>query len=111
VAPVTHALTARTGNEAGGAIVPSGRGFTYTGPMAYNDPCENYVRYPDNSVATYHTHPATCPGGDPEKLSDVDEAFVKADLEHRPLYFITPSGQVYKYIYGKPLQPLNKREP
>ncbi len=107
-APVANALTARTGNEAGGAIVPSGRGFTYTGPTAYNDPCENYVRYPDNSVATYHTHPATCEGGAPDELSELDKELVNRDKAHRPLYYITPGGRIYKYTHGGPAKPLDR---
>jgi len=107
-APVANALTARTGNEAGGAIVPSGRGFTYTGPTAYNDPCKNYVHYPDNSVATYHTHPATCEGGVPDELSELDKELVNRDKAHRPLYYITPGGRIYKYTHGGPAKPLDR---
>jgi hypothetical protein len=109
VAPLANALSSKTGNECGGAIVPSGNGYTYTGPNPYSDPCLNHVEYPGDSVATYHTHPATCKEGVPDQPSEYDKNLVdKADPSHRPLYYITPSGEIYLYPHGGPARPLGR---
>ena len=43
VAPLANGLSSKTGNESGGAIVPSGKGYTYTGPEDVGSPCGGHL--------------------------------------------------------------------
>lgn len=106
VAPVANARSLETGNESAGAIVPSGKGYTYTDPGDTHNPCGGYLHVPGNAVASYHTHPATCQGGVPEEPSPDDFAYVKGS--RIPLYYITPSGKIFELPVNGPPRPLEE---
>ncbi len=105
VAPLANGLSSKTGNESGGAIVPSGKGYTYTGPENVGSPCGGHLNLPPY-VGSYHTHPATCSGGVPGEPSPDDLDF--AAQSRAPVYFITPDGKIYKIQPGGPVVPLQK---
>jgi hypothetical protein len=113
-APVANALTARTGNEAGGAILRSGKGYTYTAPVDLHDPCGHsgstpgagYLYLPPGYVASYHTHPSTCSDGVPNDPSPHDYRY--AFSSKAPVFYITPSGRIYKVTPEYVVIPLQK---
>ena len=109
VAPLANAMSARTGNECGGAIIATPGGYAYTGPVepAGASPCGGFQSLPPGYVASYHTHPATCSGGVPSEPSQDDLDF--AARSKAPVYFITPGGEISVIKPGGgPVVPLQK---
>ncbi len=110
-APVANALTARTGNEAGGAIVPSNGGFTFTLPVDVGGRCGGRLTLPPGYVASDHTHPASCgvPEDEEAVVDDIDRDFAVASKA--PVYWITSRGRIYRFMPPNgPTVPLQQEE-
>ena len=113
-APLANSVSSKTGNETGGAIVVSGKGYTYTAPQDLHDPCGHtgdtrgagYLYLPPGSVASYHTHPSTCKDGVPSEVSQEDFDFALGS--NLALYYIEPNGQIHELTPGGVVRPLEK---
>jgi hypothetical protein len=78
-----------SGREAYGFIYPSGAGYTYSGPFDTNRPEGGCIFYPDDAVASYHTHP-------PYGVGLPSESDLRTMLRsRRPMYILTvpPDGE------------------
>ncbi len=100
-----NSLSLQTGNEAGGAIVPSDSGFGFTGPSLLGT-TGGYLQLPPGYVGSYHTHPSS---DVPEQPSELDKDYAK--FSKAPVYIITPSGEIIKITPNGPSAPLSRTAP